>query len=67
MTSPSKPLSPTQSTILQMIAQGDTLKRIANRLGMSEGAARHHRNMVYAKLGARNAAHAVAIAMQGRV
>lgn len=52
-----------QTEVLVMIAGGDRVKNIADKLNRSEAAIRERIHLMYAKIGARNAPHAVAIAM----
>lgn len=54
-------LTVVERRIMALTAAGLTLTQIGFELGMSETTARHCRDRIYEKLGARNAAHAVAI------
>jgi len=56
-----KPLSPTQISILEGLAAGESLDQTGRRLFMSPQTVRTHRRALYAKLRARNAPQAVAI------
>jgi DNA-binding CsgD family transcriptional regulator len=47
---------------LRLAAQGYTVPQIARRMGISESVTKYHLEGVRARLGARNTAHAVAIA-----
>lgn len=54
-----------QRQILQMIADGHSTSAAAKRLGLSAETVRTHTKAVLARLGARDRAHAVAIALRG--
>lgn len=54
-----------QQQILQMIADGNSTSAAAKRLGLSAETVRSHTKAVLARLGARDRAHAVAIALRG--
>ena len=54
-----------QREILQMIADGHSTSAAARRLGLSAETVRTHTKAVLARLGARDRAHAVAIALRG--
>lgn len=54
-------LSPRQKQIMRRIAQGDCDKEIAQLLGISICTVRFHIRIIFAKLGAKNRPHAVAI------
>lgn len=56
-------LSPRQREALQFIAAGNAPKNAAD-LGIAYGSLKVHLALAYAKLGARNSAHAVAIALR---
>lgn len=61
---PDGPLSPREREVLSLIAAGADLGQIADELTISVATVRtHHRNALR-KLGARNRAHAIALAMQ---
>lgn len=55
-------LSPRQSEIIAMIAEGLSNDEIAAKLFISENTAKQHIGDVYVRLGARNRAHAVHLA-----
>lgn len=57
-------LSPRELQIIQGIAEGKTKGQIAAELFVSPATVKTHIERAYLKLGARNAAHAVAIAYQ---
>ena len=61
---PSPELSARETEILRLIANGQTNKQIATRLGISEGTVRVHASNVFAKLGCSDRAQAVAVAFQ---
>jgi two-component system, NarL family, response regulator len=61
---PATDLSARETEILRMIANGQTNKQIASRLGISEGTVRVHASNVFAKLGCSDRAQAVAVAFQ---
>jgi two-component system NarL family response regulator len=61
---PATELSARETEILRMIANGQTNKQIASRLGISEGTVRVHASNVFAKLGCSDRAQAVAVAFQ---
>jgi two-component system response regulator DesR len=56
------PLSLRQLSVLEYVAQGDTVVEIASRLHLSEGTVRNYLSSAVAKLGARNRIDALAIA-----
>ena len=56
-------LSPRQREVLSHLAAGYTPKQ-HDRLGIAYGTFRTHSQLAYRKLGARNDAHAVAIALR---
>jgi DNA-binding CsgD family transcriptional regulator len=56
-------LSPRQLEVLQLVALGSDARQIAAELSISNATVRTHVKNVLARLGARNRAHAVAIAM----
>ncbi|MET9122936.1 LuxR C-terminal-related transcriptional regulator [Streptomyces sp. NPDC004528] len=63
---PECPLSERQMQAMTLIASGGTYASIARRLGITEHSARSHCAAAYDRIGAANAAHAVAIcATQG--
>jgi two-component system, NarL family, response regulator len=61
---PCPELSARETEILRLIANGQTNKQIATRLGISEGTVRVHASNVFAKLGCSDRAQAVAVAFQ---
>lgn len=58
------PLSPREREVLTLIAAGSDLQTIAEELTISVATVRTHLGNAHRKLGARNRAHAVALAMQ---
>ncbi|MEV6833562.1 helix-turn-helix transcriptional regulator [Streptomyces sp. NPDC051133] len=62
-----KPLSPRLVDVLQALAAGETLSETATRLSLSEDTVKTHRRRLYARLGARTGAHAVAIASRSEL
>jgi len=52
-------LTKREERILKLVASGNTNKRIANRLSMSENTVKNHLNHIYRKLGVKNRAQAV--------
>lgn len=57
-------LSPRQLQVLQLAADGRTNARIAARLGLSTDGVKSVMRVVFERLGARDRAHAVALAYQ---
>jgi len=55
-------LSPQELGVLRLIADGRTKDEISRRLGLSTSTVSRHMTRAYRALGARNAAHAVALA-----
>lgn len=55
-------LSPRETEILSLLAEGYSTKEIGRRLNISEGTAKTHRKNIYSKLGARNRAGVIAAA-----
>lgn len=55
-----EPLTPRESEVLQLVAEGLTSRRIGERLGISEHTVKFHVNAVLGKLGARTRGEAVA-------
>ena len=51
-----------QQEILALVAEGETSKRIAGRLGIQTKTVEHHRQLIRAKLGARSSAEMVRVA-----
>ena len=58
------PLTRRQRQILQLIADGHSTARVARRLDLSGETVRTHTKAILARLGARDRAHAVALAMR---
>jgi DNA-binding CsgD family transcriptional regulator len=54
-------LSPRQKEIAALVAQGMTEREIAQRLGLAIQTIKNHKQVLYAKLGARNAAEMVTL------
>jgi DNA-binding CsgD family transcriptional regulator len=61
---PRRPLSPREQEVLSLIAVGADLQAIADELTISVTTARTHTRNALQKLGARNRAHAITLAMQ---
>jgi DNA-binding NarL/FixJ family response regulator len=61
---PRRPLSPREQEVLSLIAVGADLQAIADELTISVTTARTHTRNALQKLGARNRAHAIMLAMQ---
>ena len=59
-------LSERQREILDLLAEGLVVKQIGVRLCISQFTVQTHLRTAYARLGARNAAHAVALHLKGR-
>ena len=59
-----KPLTPRERTILQLIGEGHCTKEIASRLALSTGTVHKHRTNLMAKLGAHDAAALVRPALR---
>lgn len=57
-------ISAREREVLQLVAQGDSNKRISSRLGIGEETVKGHVKSVISKLGANNRTHAVAIGMK---
>ena len=61
-------LSPREAEVLQMVAEGYSNKEIASRFGLTEHTIKNHLTGIMRKLGARDRAHAVVLALrQGRL
>ena len=60
---PTLDLSPRQVAALQKVAEGKTRLEIADELGVGEETIKKSLKIAFSKLGARNAAHAVALTM----
>ena len=58
------PVTPRQRQILQMFADGHSTEEAAKRLGLSAETVRTHAKATLPRLGARDRAHAVAIAIR---
>jgi DNA-binding CsgD family transcriptional regulator len=54
------PLSPRELEVLRLASYGFTARTAAERLGISEESAKHHRKAIRVKLGVRTMPHAVA-------
>ena len=57
------PLSPRQREVLRLVAEGADVSTIAGELSISEATVRTHLRDALRRLGARNRAHAVALAI----
>jgi two-component system, NarL family, nitrate/nitrite response regulator NarL len=55
-----EPLTPRESEVLQLLAEGLTNRRLGERLGISEHTAKFHVNAILGKLGARTRGEAIA-------
>lgn len=60
-------LSPTETRLIQLFADGRQRNEIAAELGVSEETIKTYLKKAYARLGARNAAHAVAIGFRNGI
>lgn len=61
-------LSPREVEVLQMVAEGYSNKEIAGHFGLTEHTVKNHLTGIMRKLGARDRAHAVVLALrQGRL
>jgi DNA-binding NarL/FixJ family response regulator len=60
------PLSPAEATVLRLASEGYTNTRIARELKVSVSAVQSRLESCFAKLGAADRAHAVAIALRQR-
>ncbi|MEV4197056.1 helix-turn-helix domain-containing protein [Micromonospora globbae] len=66
MTAPTRTRPPVDSAdleILAMVADGQTTRQIGRRLGRTTNGVQSHLSRLYRRMGARNAPHAVAIAI----
>lgn len=54
-------ISPRELQVMQSAARGESSKETAQGLGLAVDTVKDHRNSARARLGARNATHAVAI------
>ena len=61
---PAVPLSPRETEVLRLAAEGMTNKEIAYRLGLSERTVQFHLNSVYNKTGTNSRAEAAAVAIR---
>ena len=55
-----EPLTPRETEVLQLLAEGLTNRRLGERLGISEHTAKFHVNAILGKLGARSRGEAIA-------
>ncbi|HEY8233389.1 MAG TPA: LuxR C-terminal-related transcriptional regulator, partial [Vicinamibacteria bacterium] len=55
-----EPLTPRETEVLQLLAEGLTNRRIGERLAISEHTAKFHVNAILGKLGARSRGEAIA-------
>jgi DNA-binding NarL/FixJ family response regulator len=55
-----EPLTPRETEVLQLVAEGLTNRRIGERLGISEHTAKFHVNAILGKLGAQSRGEAIA-------
>lgn len=62
---PPAPLTPRETEILRLVADGHTNKEIAARLFLSSDTVNGHLDNIYRKLGVSDRAHAVAVALRG--
>ena len=53
-------LSAREAEVIELIAAGNTIRRIASQLYLSEKTVKNHVNRIYAKLGAASRADAIA-------
>ena len=60
----SKPLTAREAEVLALLAKGESVRAIADTFDIAERSARAHIQMVSEKLGANDAAQAVAIALR---
>jgi DNA-binding CsgD family transcriptional regulator len=58
------PLSPREREVLSLVAAGADLQQVADELAISPATVRTHLGNAHRKLGARNRAHSVALAIQ---
>lgn len=59
-----RPLTKRQLLVVRLWSEGRTTDEIALKMGVSRNTVRSHRVLIFAKLGAKDRAHAVAIAMR---
>lgn len=64
MTQPTPPITDDERLLLAMLADGWSHDRIGRRVGRSCKAISNHFSRIYGRIGAANAAHAVAIAIR---
>jgi DNA-binding NarL/FixJ family response regulator len=57
-------LSPRQSEVAALVAEGFTGREIAEQLGISEQAVKNHKRSIYHKVGARNAVEMIRALME---
>ncbi|TAK92908.1 response regulator transcription factor, partial [Patescibacteria group bacterium] len=60
-------LTTREREVLKMLAEGDSLKEIANKLNLSAKTVEAHKFRIYKKLGIHNKAHLVAYAIQAKI
>ena len=60
-------ITPQQANVLSGMACGHTNRQIARKLGLSEWTVKTHVHRLYAALGSRDRAHAVALVLSGQV
>jgi len=58
------PLSPRETEVLGLVAQGMTSREISDELGIQKCTVDYHLERVFRKLGVRNRVHAVRISLQ---
>lgn len=58
------PLTERERTVLELVAQGHTSRRVASLLGVSPRTVENHKQRIFARLGVQNQAQAVAIAIR---
>ncbi len=58
------PISNAEKKVLELIAQGKSIKMIAHELGLSENTVKHHRTHMFEKCGVKNMAELTAKALQ---
>lgn len=58
-------LSPRESQVLAMVIAGERMKEIGRAMGISPRTVESHSNHIRLKLGARNAADVIRIALRG--
>jgi DNA-binding NarL/FixJ family response regulator len=63
-TEPIEPLTPREGEVLQLLVEGYSNRRIAERLGISEHTAKFHVNSILGKLGASSRAEALTLAVR---